>query len=123
MVEWCLEFKEKLVMLFVNSFLISAEPEFLNGEIFQKSLRVVSEQQWKDFAMKIKTENLQLRHNRSPLQYLNQLQSTIEFLKKEHPTWEEGLKKVWKMVNYQFNSPKPINQCLEQLSQVVSHAH
>ena len=55
MVEWCLSFKEKLVMLFVNSFLIGAEAEFLNGEIFQQSLRVVSEEQWTKFAVQIKS--------------------------------------------------------------------
>ena len=55
MVEWCLTFKEKLVMLFVNSFLLSAEKEFLNGDIFKKSLRVVTEEEWIRFATIIKT--------------------------------------------------------------------
>ena len=66
------------------------------------------------------SENLQLRNHRRPDQYLDQLQSTIDFLKIRQPTWEDGLKKVWRMVHYQFSSPKPINQCLEQLAQVVS---
>ena len=55
MVEWCLAFKEKLVMLFVNSFLLSAEKEFLNGDIFKQSLRVVTEEEWIRFANVIKT--------------------------------------------------------------------
>ena len=55
MIEWCLAFKEKLVMLFVNSFLLSAEKEFLNGDIFKKSLRVVTEEDWINFANIIKT--------------------------------------------------------------------
>jgi len=61
MVEWCLNFKEKLVMLFVNSFLLSAEKEFLNGDIFKKSLRVVTEEDWIRFSNIIKTGKLALK--------------------------------------------------------------
>ena len=120
MVEWCLNFKEKLVMLVVNSFIISAEPELLNGELFQQSLRIVSEEQWVEFATKVKTENMKIRNNRDPKQYLEQLRFTIENLKRRNTSWEVGLNKVLKMINYQFDSPKPVNQCLEQLAQVVS---
>ena len=107
-------------MLVVNSFIISAEPELLNGELFQRSLRIVSEEQWVEFATKVKTENMKIRNNRDPKQYLEQLRFTIENLKRRNTSWEVGLNKVLKMINYQFDSPKPVNQCLEQLAQVVS---
>ena len=51
--EWCLSFKEKLVMLFVNTFVFGVEKEFLNGQIFQDSLRIKTEEQWKSFAKRI----------------------------------------------------------------------
>ena len=53
--DWCLSFKDKLVMLFVNSFLLSAEAEFVNGEIFQQSLRINSEESWIQFANRVKS--------------------------------------------------------------------
>ena len=43
----------------------------------------------------------------------------IEDCKKARPELLSGLNKVLRMINYQFDSPKPVNQCLEQLSQVV----
>ena len=63
---------------------------------------------------------MQLRNNRDPKQYFKQLQSLIEAVKNKRPAWTGGLNKVMKMISYQFDSPKPYNQCLEQLAQVVS---
>ena len=120
MMDWCVNFKEKLVMLFVNTFLLSVETDFLDGSIFQQSLRISSEEAWTDFATRIKTSMMQLRNNRDPKQYLAQLQSLIETVKLKCPRWTGGLNKVLKVLKYQFDSPKPYNQCLEQLAQVVS---
>ena len=64
---------------------------------------------------------MKLRNNRSPQQYLQQLRSMIELVKKAKPTLASGLNKVLKILNYQFESPKPVNQCLEQLAQIVSN--
>ena len=63
---------------------------------------------------------MQLRNNRNPAQYLAKLRTTIEVYKSKRPELARMMDKVWRMVNYQFESPKPISQCLEQLSQVVS---
>ena len=118
--DWRVNFKEKLVMLFVNTFLLSAEKEFLDGTIFQESLRIKTADQWKAFAMRVKDTMLQLRDNRAPEQYYEKLRLLIEKVKESKPNFKKGLVKVWEMLQYQFNSPKPVNQCLEQLAQVVS---
>ena len=55
MLDWCIHFKEKLVMLFVNSFVFSADQDMLDGTLFQESLRVKSEEQWLSFAERVKT--------------------------------------------------------------------
>ena len=118
--DWRVNFKEKIVMLLVNSFLLSAEKEFLDGSVFQESLRVTTAEQWKTFADKIKRTKLQLRDNRQPEQYLEKLRSTIGKVKELKPSLVKELNKVMEMIEYQFTSPKPINQCLEQLAQIVS---
>lgn len=52
--DWNVNFKEKLVILFVNTFALSVEKEFLNGNIFQDSLRIKTPEQWTAFAENIK---------------------------------------------------------------------
>lgn len=118
--DWQMNFKEKLVMLMVNSFLLSAEKDFLNGDIFKESLRVKTAEEWQAFATKIKTTMLQIRDNRKPEQYLVKLRSMIGKVKVLKPSLAKGLDKVMVMMEHQFKSPKPINQCLEQLAQIVS---
>ena len=119
MSDWRHTFKEKLVMLFVNSFVFSADSQFLDGSIFQESLRIKSEQEWTRFADKVR-DSLQLRNNRSPDEWLPQIRSLIGAVKIKKPNWASGLSKVETILEYQFQSPKPVNQCLEQLAQVVS---
>ena len=66
---------------------------------------------------------LQLRNNRQPTQYFAKLRGTIDLYKQKRPELSRMMDKVWRMISYQFESPKPIAQCLEQLSQVVSDNH
>ena len=53
--DWNLRFKENLVILFVNTFALSVEKEFLNGNIFADSLRIKTAEQWNAFAENIRT--------------------------------------------------------------------
>ena len=66
---------------------------------------------------------MRVRVNTNPTQYLIKLRSLVGAMKTAAPNTSKNLDKIMRVLEYQFQSAKPVNQCLEQLAQAVWILH
>ena len=116
-------FRSRIVMLFVNTFLLSCDPGFLNGNVFHRAINIRDADDWERYKEYLSLNLFSLRHNLDPKVIKQKTEQYLEAAAEEWPSLKEKILNLKKYFDEKFESTATLAQSMNQLSKLLWMLH
>ena len=110
-------------MLFVSTFLLSCDQEFLNGAIFTRALNIRDAEAWDRFKEYLSVHCFSMRHNLDPSVLKEKTEKYLDAAATEWPTLSARVKELKKYFSDKFESTAVLSQATNQLAKLCWMLH
>lgn len=116
-------FKPRMIMLFVSTIMLSCDTGFINGNHFSRALGLRNAEEWANFEKFLQQSCFALRHNMDVNFVKRKMVNFLEEQKRTWPNQSENLEILLDFFNKQFDSTAVLTQASDQLARLVWMLH
>ena len=116
-------FRTRIIMLFVSTFLLSCDEGFINGDVFNKAIHIRTAEDWDNYKNYLSNTLFSLRHNMDPTIIKEKTEKYLDAAASEWPTISEKILELKKYFESKFDSTAVLSQAMDQLSKLLWMLH
>ena len=116
-------FKSRMVMLFVSTFLLSCESGFLNGNEFNQVIHYRTLQEWERHEKFLVERSFALRHNMDPALVKSKVDVYLQKATEEWKDFAGEIRSLISFFNKHYESTAVLAQSVDQLSRLLWMLH
>ena len=116
-------FRSRIVVLFTSTFLLSCDPGFLNGQIFNNAINIRTADDWERYKDYLTSNLFALRHNMNPELIKKKTEAYLDAAATEWPTVSEKILELKKYFGEKFDSTAVLAQATDQVAKLCWMLH